>query len=110
MWGLEGVCASQWASEESLGFVVWMPVILLLASSSLSSIYRAVFTLGWDYWGEDLWLPAMAGDSSFWIHTANAVDGGGGKPSDMWGQALRYNNNGYVDVGQNNETKHWLEM
>lgn len=64
MWGLdvEGVCAGQqhWASAaESLGFVVRMPVILLLARFSLSSIYRAVFTPGWEDSGEDRWHPAV---------------------------------------------------
>lgn len=42
-----GVWTAHWPSEsESLGFVVRMPVILLLACFSLSSIYRAVFTPG----------------------------------------------------------------
>ena len=44
-----------------------MPVILLLAYFSLSTIYRAVFTLGWDGCGEDQWLPAMAEDVSLCI-------------------------------------------
>lgn len=57
------VCAGQqhWASSgESLGFVVQMPVILLLAGFARSSIYRVVFTPGWEDSGEDLWLPAGA--------------------------------------------------
>lgn len=51
------MCAGQqhWASSgESLGFVVQMPVILLLAGFARSSIYRVVFTPGWEDSGEDL--------------------------------------------------------
>lgn len=46
-------CAS---AAQSLGFVVWMPVILLLVCFSLSSIYRAVFTASTEDSKEDLLL------------------------------------------------------
>jgi len=40
------VCVCVWQHTGPLGFVVCMPVILLVACFSLSSIYRAVFTPG----------------------------------------------------------------
>lgn len=59
MWGFWSVCVcagqQHWASSgESLGFVVQMPVILLLAGFARSSIYRVVFTPVWEDSGEDL--------------------------------------------------------
>lgn len=51
--GGRSVGQQHWASAtQSLGFVVQMPVILLLACVSLSSIYRGMFTPRWeDSWG-----------------------------------------------------------
>lgn len=61
MWVFWKACVGQQAYVESLGFVVWMLVILVLASFSLGPIYRVVFTLGREGSREDLRLPATAG-------------------------------------------------
>lgn len=81
--GLEDVYAGEKHGPllQSLGFVVQMPVILLLACSPWA-LFIGLCLLRLEDSGEALWLSVVAGDSNLWVNKNKTV--GRGDPQNFW--------------------------